>query len=108
MVAESASPDGLRERAKIMRNRKDESCARHLELAADRIDELQRVMANVAQHPIDFVLSAQTWRMIFQDIQQLCHKASTQPNFSLREYEPDEDWPPVGPVRMSRRQAQQS
>lgn len=73
-----------------------------------RIAILERVLASVAQHPIDFVLSAQTWRMIFQDIQQLCHKAATQPEFDLDDYEPDEDWPPVGPVRMSRRQATQS
>lgn len=40
-IPETVSPEGLRERAKIMRGYMDESCARHLELAADRIEELE-------------------------------------------------------------------
>lgn len=40
-IPETVSPEGLRERAKIMRGSMDESCARHLELAADRIEGLE-------------------------------------------------------------------
>lgn len=39
-IPECVTPDGLRARADIMRERGDESCARHLELAADEIERL--------------------------------------------------------------------
>lgn len=41
MIPETVTPAGLRERAKIMRDILDESCARHLELAADEIERLR-------------------------------------------------------------------
>lgn len=41
MITETVTPAGLRERAKIMRDILDESCARHLELAADEIERLR-------------------------------------------------------------------
>jgi len=46
VIPESVSPAGLRERAKIMRGYMDESCARHLELAADKIEALERYLRN--------------------------------------------------------------
>ncbi|KGT75838.1 hypothetical protein MA20_32130 [Bradyrhizobium japonicum] len=39
-IPETVTPDGLRARANIMRENGDESCARHLELAAAKIDQL--------------------------------------------------------------------
>lgn len=39
-IPESVSPEGLEARARIMRQRRDEACARHLELAAAKIREL--------------------------------------------------------------------
>ena len=41
MIPESVTPDGLRARAGIMRGQGDESCARHLELAAEEITRLK-------------------------------------------------------------------
>lgn len=41
MIPETVSPEGLRVRADMMRERGDESCARHLELAADEIIRLK-------------------------------------------------------------------
>lgn len=41
MIPETVTPAGLRERAKIMRDILDESCARHLELAANEIERLR-------------------------------------------------------------------
>ena len=73
-----------------------------------RVKMLENVLSSIAGHPIDFVLSAQTWRLIFQDVQKLCHRAATEPDFDFTTYEPDENWVPVGPVRMSRREARQS
>ena len=40
LIPEAVSPEGLRVRAGMMRERGDESCARHLELAADEIIRL--------------------------------------------------------------------
>jgi len=37
-IPETVSPAGLRYRAEIMRDKGDESCARHLELAADKLE----------------------------------------------------------------------
>ena len=39
-IPEAVSPEGLRARAGMMRERGDESCARHLELAAEKIIKL--------------------------------------------------------------------
>lgn len=39
-IPETVSAEGLRCRAEIVRRQGDESCARHLELAADKIEEL--------------------------------------------------------------------
>jgi hypothetical protein len=41
-VVESVTPEGLRARATLMRESGDESCARHLELAADEIATLSK------------------------------------------------------------------
>ena len=41
-IPEAVSPEGLRARAGMMRERGDESCARHLELAADEIIKLSK------------------------------------------------------------------
>jgi len=41
MIPESVTPDGLRARADIVRKAGDESCARHLELAAEEIKRLR-------------------------------------------------------------------
>lgn len=38
-IPETVSPDWLRERAHLVRANGDESCARHLELAADVIEQ---------------------------------------------------------------------
>ncbi len=46
MIPEAVSPEGLRARADLMRWQGDESCARHLELAADEIIKL-----TARQHP---------------------------------------------------------
>jgi len=42
MFVEEVTPAGLRVRAEIMRDEGYASCARHLELAADRIENLER------------------------------------------------------------------
>lgn len=53
-ILETVSPEGLRERAKIMRGYMDESCARHLELAAAEIESLRN--------------QAETWRTTLRQI----------------------------------------
>lgn len=63
--------------------------------AAKRIKMLERVLMSVATHPIDHRLSAETCRMILEDLQQVCHAAATDPDFDLEAYEPVEDWKPV-------------
>ena len=45
-IPETVTPEGLRVRARIMRKILDESCARHLELAADEIDRLRAELAS--------------------------------------------------------------
>jgi len=42
IIPETVSPEGLLIRAGIMRERGDESCARHLELAAEEISKVKR------------------------------------------------------------------
>lgn len=49
LIPESVTPDGLIARAGIMRERGDESCARHLELAAEKIAKLGADAALVEQ-----------------------------------------------------------
>lgn len=66
-----------------------------------RIAMLENVLMVVAGHPIDQRLSAQSWRLIFQDMQQLCHTAVVQSDFDLEAYEPDEDWKGIAPVRLA-------
>ena len=50
LIPEAVSPEGLRARAGMMRERGDESCARHLELAADEIIKL-KAAAPTRQQP---------------------------------------------------------
>jgi hypothetical protein len=47
MIPETVSPAGLRERAKIMRENRDESCARHLELAANEVARLRKALEEI-------------------------------------------------------------
>lgn len=42
ILVECVTPEGLRARAEIMRKQGDESCARHLELAAAEIEKLRK------------------------------------------------------------------
>lgn len=46
-IPETVSPDGLRERAKILLGYMDESCARHLELAADEIERMSLALKRI-------------------------------------------------------------
>ena len=53
-LTESVTPEGLRSRAGIMRLNGDDSCARHLELAAAEIARLRSQVAAVSQEdPLD-------------------------------------------------------
>jgi len=47
-IPETVTPAGLRERAKIMRGILDEGCARHLELAADKIERFHTALEEIA------------------------------------------------------------
>jgi hypothetical protein len=73
---------------------------------AKRIEMLERVLNLIVNHPIDHVLSSETWRLILEDMQQLCHTAMTDKNFDIESYEPDEDWKPIAPVRLTARERQ--
>ena len=55
LIPEAVSPEGLRARAGMMRERGDESCARHLELAADEIIKLKAAAPTRqrAKNPLD-------------------------------------------------------
>lgn len=46
-IPECVTPDGLRARADIMRGYMDESCARHLELAAARIEVMEIALQEI-------------------------------------------------------------
>lgn len=68
-----------------------------------RIAMLERVLTEVTLHPIDYRFSAETWRHILKDLQQLCHKAAVQKDFDIDAYEAEENWQPVAVVRLSSR-----
>lgn len=53
MIPESVTPAGLRQRANIMRGILDESCARHLEHAADEIERLRGCLAAIQKATVD-------------------------------------------------------
>ena len=49
LIPEAVSPDGLRARAGIMRERGDESCARHIELAAQALEQKEALLGQAAE-----------------------------------------------------------
>jgi len=59
-IPESVSPEGLRARADLVRRIGDESCARHLELAADEFVRLREPKKNDP----DLEATAWTWTAV--------------------------------------------
>lgn len=48
----------------------------------------------IAQMPFEKHFSAETWRLMMEDIQQLC-VAALRPEFDMDAYTPREEWPSV-------------
>lgn len=53
LIPQAVSPEGLRARAEIMRETGNESCARHLELAADEIQRLRKTTGQKPSNSLD-------------------------------------------------------